>query len=174
MKTRILQNPFIFSSLLEVLLRRIKISFMFAKFKSGYYSSDQQFLPRDQEHMAAQVTMLGCALHANQVDSDWAYHLQAKQLLFFPQGQITPAGKASAKVLCNATFWRDKFTSKSSNQIIYLQRTHTEFSPGLNHSTTSMLSLSMTCIIQIGFTSEIFLQKNCPNQPGGRRQHPIF
>lgn len=73
---------------------------MFAKFKSGYYSSDQQFLPQDQEHMAAEVTMLGCALHANQVD----YHLQAKQLLFFPQGQIISAGKASAKILCNATF----------------------------------------------------------------------
>lgn len=43
---------------------------MFAKFKSGYYSFDQQFLPQDQEHMAAEVTMLGCALHANQEDSD--------------------------------------------------------------------------------------------------------
>lgn len=36
----------------QVLLQKIKILFMFAKFKFRYYLSDQQFLPQDYEHMA--------------------------------------------------------------------------------------------------------------------------
>lgn len=36
----------------KVLLQKIKILLMFAKFKSRYYSSDQKFLPQDYEHRA--------------------------------------------------------------------------------------------------------------------------
>lgn len=46
-------NPESFSPrALKVLLQKIKILFTFAKFKSTYYSPDQQFLPQDYEHMA--------------------------------------------------------------------------------------------------------------------------